>query len=122
MSGRTYSIYDATTGLFTGRRVHCEPEHLDSNVREGTLAIEGEYDPRSQKFDLVEKRVIAYSPDVVMLTTAQIHREAARNIHSLEMKSHRIIREHILGDPTAMQRLHELDAQIAEQRTRLIKE
>jgi hypothetical protein len=50
---KTYSLYEAATGLFTGKRLHCDDEgRLSARLPAGTLAMEGAFDHRGQRVDL----------------------------------------------------------------------
>ncbi|MGC2461630.1 MAG: hypothetical protein WA446_11770 [Steroidobacteraceae bacterium] len=60
---KTYSLYEAATGLFTGKRLHCDDEGLLAvRLPAGTLAMEGAFNHRSQRVDLATGAVLAYRP------------------------------------------------------------
>jgi hypothetical protein len=59
---RRYSIYEVTTGLFTGRQVGCSMQTIAANTPEGCAALEGEYDSLSQRVDLTTGAVVDYQP------------------------------------------------------------
>jgi hypothetical protein len=58
----TYSIYNTSSGLFTGVAIRCNTEHLDINVPDGCSCLLGSYDHLSQKVDVATGEVIAYQP------------------------------------------------------------
>jgi hypothetical protein len=135
---KTFSLYEAATGLFTGKRLQCDEDAL-LNVRlpPGTLAMEGAFDHMSQRVDLSTGSVVAYHP----LAPSPEHewnaaskrwqvRQSVRpsegrravvfaRIHALETSQGRAIREATLGDPAAMKRLKDIDAEIAALRAEL---
>jgi hypothetical protein len=135
---KTFSLYEAATGLFTGQRLQCDEDGLvGARLPPGTLAIEGAYDHMSQRVDLSTGKVVAYHP----LAPSADHewnaaskrwqvRKGVREtegrravvfarIHALETSQGRAIREATLGDPAAMKRLKEIDAEIAALRAEL---
>jgi len=132
-SANTYAGADPENGETT----------LDAFVRaqipDGFAAIEGVSDWRSQRVDLATGSVVDYQPpapsidhvwDAVSrrwrLTDAasaaiDARDSASRAIADLERQSLRALREHILGDPAAADRLRQIDARIAAQRGALSK-
>ena len=60
---RTWSLYDAATGSFTGRTIIGTPAALASNLRAGMLAIEGKYDAQRQRIDTATGAVVPREPD-----------------------------------------------------------
>jgi hypothetical protein len=135
---KTFSLYEAASGLFTGKRLQCDEDALlEMRLPPGTLAIEGAFDHMSQRVDLNTGGVIAYhplapSPDHEWNAASKrwqirqrVHQSEGRRavvfarIHALETNQGRAIREATLGDPAAMKRLKEIDAEIAALRAEL---
>jgi hypothetical protein len=135
---KTFSLYEASSGLFTGKRLQCDEDGLvEARLPPGTLAIEGAHDHMSQRVDLATGKVVAYHP---LAPSADHEWNAASKrwqvskgaresegrravvfarIHALETSQGRAIREATLGDQTAMKRLKEIDAEIAALRAEL---
>ena len=60
---KTFSLYEAATGLFTGRRLQCDDDALlEVRLPPGTLTREGAFDHMSQRVDLTTGCVVAYHP------------------------------------------------------------
>ena len=137
---KTYSLYEAATGLFTGKRLHCDDDGLLAvRLPAGTLAQEGAYDHRSQRMDLSTGAVVAYRPpapsadhewDSVgkrwQVKAAVRGAEGRRaviyaRIQALEATQGRAVREATLGDASAMKRLKEIDAEINDLRKELAR-
>ena len=137
---KTYSLYEAATGLFTGKRLHCDDDGLLAvRLPAGTLAIEGSYDPRCQRMDLATGTVVPYRPpapsadhewDTVAKRwqiKAAAHDTEGRTaviyarIQALEATQGRAVREATLGDASAMKRLKDIDAEIKELRKQLAR-
>ncbi len=137
---KTYSLYEAATGLFTGKRLHCDDEGLLAvRLPAGTLAIEGAYDPRCQRMDLTTGTVVAYRPptpsadhewdDVGKRWQIKAPARGAEGrtaviyarIQALEATQGRAVREATLGDASAMKRLKDIDAEIKELRKELAR-
>jgi hypothetical protein len=135
---KTFSLYEASTGLFTGKRLQCDEDALVTmRLPPGTLTMEGAYDHMSQRVDVTTGCVVDYHP----LAPSADHewnaaskrwqvRKGVREsegrravvfarIHALETSQGRAIREATLGDPTALKRLKEIDAEIAALRAEL---
>jgi hypothetical protein len=137
---KTYSLYEAATGLFTGKRLHCDVDGLLAvRLPAGTLATEGAYDHRSQRMDLATGTVVPYRPpapsgdhewDSVakrwQVKAAVVGPEGRTaviyaRIQALEATQGRAVREATLGDAAAMKRLKEIDAEIHELRKELAR-
>jgi hypothetical protein len=135
---KTFSLYEASTGLFTGRRLQCDEDALlEVRLPPGTLTMEGAFDEMSQRVDLSTGCVVAYFPlapssehqwnaaskrwQVKDLRASADGRRAEifARIHALETSQGRAIREATLGDPGALQRLREIDAEITALREEL---
>lgn len=60
----TYSIADASTGIFTGVQVTCEPDELSANTPPGCMAVPGAWDALSYRVDGPpdDWRVVAWQP------------------------------------------------------------
>jgi hypothetical protein len=136
---KTYSLYEAATGLFTGKRLHCDDEGLLAvRLPAGALALEGAFDHRSQRMDLTTGQVVAYRPPAPsgdhewdnVAKRWQV-KPAARGetrstviyarIQALEATQGRAVREATLGDASAMKRLKEIDAEITDLRKELAR-
>jgi hypothetical protein len=136
---KTFSLYEASTGLFTGKRLQCDEDALlEVRLPPGTLTLEGAYDHMSQRVDMMTGCVVAYYP---LAPTADHEWNAASKrwhvpqdlraqadgrraeifarIHALETSQGRAIREATLGDPAALKRLREIDAEITTLRAEL---
>jgi hypothetical protein len=137
---KTYSLYEAATGLFTGKRLHCDDEGLLAvRLPAGTLAREGAYDHRSQRLDLSTGHVVAYRPPAPSgdhewdsigkrwQVKAAVRGAEGRTaviyarIQALEATQGRAVREATLGDASAMKRLKEIDAEINDLRRELAR-
>jgi hypothetical protein len=116
---KTYSLYEAATGLFTGKRLHCdEDELLTMKLPIGTMAVEGAFDPATQRLEPKTGTVVAYAPPEAFSPEG---RRAAvlKQIQELESGQSRAIREATLGDAAALKRLQEIDAAISLLRAEL---
>jgi hypothetical protein len=135
---KTYSLYEAATGMFTGKRIQCDEDALlELRLPPGALTMEGAFDHMSQRVELTTGNVIAYHP----LAPSSDHEWNAATkrwtvksgvresegrravvfarIHALETSQGRAIREATLGDAAALKRLKEIDAEIAALRAEL---
>jgi hypothetical protein len=136
---KTYSLYEAATGLFTGKRLHCDDEGLLAvRLPAGTLAMEGAFDHRSQRMDLATGAIVAYRPPAPSSDHEWDNvgkrwqvKPAVRGetrstviyarIQALEATQGRAVREATLGDASAMKRLKEIDAEITDLRKELAR-
>lgn len=136
---KTYSLYEAASGLFTGKRLHCDDEGLLAvRLPAGTLALEGSFDHRTQRMDLTTGAVVAYRPPApspdhewdpaakrwqVRPSTSTEGRTGViyARIQALEASQGRAVREATLGDAQAMKRLKEIDAEIHKLREELAR-
>jgi hypothetical protein len=137
---KTYSLYEAASGLFTGKRLHCDDEGLLAvRLPAGTLALEGSYDHRTQRMDLSTGAVVSYRPPAPSpdhewdaATKRWQVRPAASSpegrtgviyarIQALEASQGRAVREATLGDAKAIKRLKEIDAEINKLRDELAR-
>jgi hypothetical protein len=135
---KTFSLYEAATGLFTGKHLQCDDDALlKVRLPPGTLTCEGAYDHMSQRVDLTTGCVVAYYPLAPssdhewnaaskrwQVKTGVRQSEGRRSvvfarIHALETSQGRAVREATLGDAAAMKRLKEIDAEIAALRAEL---
>jgi len=135
---KTYSLYEAATGMFTGKRLQCDEEALlEMRLPPGTLTIEGNFDHMSQRVELSTGSIVAYhplAPSADHEWNAAAKRWQIKNglretegrravvfarIHALETSQGRAIREATLGDASAMKRLKEIDAEITALRAEL---
>jgi hypothetical protein len=136
---KIFSLYEAASGLFTGKRLQCDEDALlEVRLPPGNLTLEGAFDHMSQRVDLATGCVVAYFP---LAPTADHEWNAASKrwqtrqdlrtsgegrravvfarIHALETSQGRAIREATLGDPAALKRLQEIDAEISQLRAEL---
>jgi len=135
---KTYSLYEAATGMFTGKRLQCDEDALvELRLPPGTLTMEGAFDHMSQRVELTTGHVVAYHP---LAPSADHEWNAASKrwhvksgvresegrravvfarIHALETSQGRAIREATLGDAAALKRLKDIDAEIAALRAEL---
>lgn len=137
---KRWHFYDAQTGLLLGRSFSStDPEDAARNTPAGCVAIAGEYDYLSQKFDLELGAIVDYQPAKPspehewnakarrwQLSTKAAQAEAddaiARDaIAKLEQQQLRSMREAILGDAQAKTRVADIDQQIASLRPKLKK-
>jgi hypothetical protein len=138
---KRFHFYHAETGAIhqNAIAINVPPDMIDACVRAncppGHLPIEGEFDALSQRVNPETKQAEDWrppppSPDHEWhsesrrwtLSAAAQERQAARanvlaRIAALEAQQHRPLREATLGIPGALERLREIDAQIAAQRT-----
>jgi hypothetical protein len=68
---QTYSLYDKTTGIFTGTKLSCADQYLQQNVPSGMSPMAGDYDDLSQRVDLATGAVINYQPPAPLNDTMQ---------------------------------------------------
>lgn len=134
---RTYSLYDTATGLFTGKQVQSSDSGLQIAPPAGIAALEGSYDPLSQRVDRASGQIVDYQPPAPSeehewdagkkrwRVSSAVRESAGRRtqvlgqIQTLEANQHRALREATLGDPVALKRLMEIDAAIDELRKEL---
>lgn len=123
---KTFSLYEPSTGLFTGEtRSGSRPDFVLKMIPAGLAAIEGHFDHRRQRVDLASGEVID-DPALAEVNRERSERRAHRafaldQIAELERKQLRPIRE-LQIDPTneqARARVAEIEAQIAELRAAL---
>ncbi len=68
---KTYSLYDAHTGRFTGAVLTMAPEMLPAHLKDGLAALEGAYDARTQ-------RVATGTGEVIQMEAPDQSEELAR--------------------------------------------
>jgi hypothetical protein len=125
------SFYDAATGRFDGQQVLASSDAIKAMVPDGFIAIDGHYDPLTQRVDIATGEVVDYQPPAPsadyewnkdakrwQLTPAIAAKQAARTsaltlIGQLEAKGIRAMRELALSVPGAQDRLRSIDDQIA---------
>jgi hypothetical protein len=121
---KTFSLYEAATGLFTGKRLHCDDEGLLAvRLPAGTLALEGAFDHRRQRMDLATGAIVAYRPPAPSADHEWDDagkRWQVKPARATEDQG-RAVREATLGDAAAMKRLKEIDAEINELRKELAR-
>lgn len=133
-----WSFASVETGRFSGRTFSGSAKLLRLNTPAGHIAIEGHYDSRTQRVDVVALEaargdhsppsdfVVAYQRPQIETDAEQQasrDRQARQRIDELERAQRRPVRE-LLIDPTnvaAKQRLAEIDAEIAVLRSDLVQ-
>lgn len=136
---KTYSFYDSSTGLFTGKHLQCDDAAMiATTLPNGMMALEGAYDHLSHRVDLATGQIVRYQPPAPSeghewnpatnswQLNAGVHDGQARRnavmsrIHALEVSQGRALREATLGDASAVQRLKEIDDAIKALRRELM--
>lgn len=59
---KTWTLYDAATGMIRPGALTCSDAQIAANVPEGYAALEGAFDPLSQAVDLNTGQVVDYQP------------------------------------------------------------
>jgi len=132
---RAWAFYDIATGALIGRTIMAPDRAMvDANTPEGCAAIEGRYDPASQRVDLEVGDVVDWQPPspgqdhawdseskrYVLTAKARERRAALAAIAKIERQSGpRAVREALLSllpDGAEKSRLQELDDAIAAER------
>jgi hypothetical protein len=129
---KTYSFYDRDTGIFTGEKL-LSNNLIDRQVPEGCSAIEGDFDPLSERLDLTDYDipiVVSYVPprpdagfewhaDVTRWKVSDVVQAridaravALRRIGEIESAQPRTLREFALGFAGAAERLKAMDDEI----------
>lgn len=136
---RHWHFYDLETGRLLGKTLSGpDASVLASNTPAGAGAVEGHYDPLSQRVELATGAVIDYQPPQPSedhewvdrrwrlkkdAAAREIRRRAARKaIDAVEWKQARAVREaliSVLPDGPAKQRLQQIDDEIATLRSDL---
>lgn len=134
---KTWSFFDPSTGQFAGRTYSGPEAALEVNTPTGLAPLEGEFDHLSQRVDLDNAEVIDWQPPQPdddhewdserrrwVQTAAARERDVRRmqaqvRIERAEKRQTRAIREHLLGDATALQRLADIEAEIVASRADL---
>jgi hypothetical protein len=119
MTLRVWSFYDSATGLFRDQTFAADVGEghaaiIPLQTPQGCTALEGRYDPLSQKFDTVAGAVVDYQPaqpspqylwnadtkrwvlDPTVLGVQQARTDAQAQIDRLEYKQGRAMRELLL--------------------------
>lgn len=128
---KNWSYYDRETGLFS-RKKHSGPDFWEPLPPDGYIAIEGDFDHLSKRFDLATRTVIEHQPprpddehEWDMTTDparprwrkrrAVVEREQRRianlvRINELEAKQHRRVRELLeASDPKLQEITREIE-------------
>lgn len=119
-----FSFAHADTGLFSSKRFDGSKRLVALNTPPGHVAIEGEYDRRTQRFDPLTGKVVAYQrPQAEVNAERRAARQASARqaIADLELKQLRPIRELMLdqNNAEARQRLQKIEENIAARRADL---
>lgn len=109
-----YAIYRLSDGIVV-KHVVCPPKQLERNTPIGCAAIEGEVDPLSQRVDPVTRTVVAREPESID-HDSHVIALARETIARIEAGQLRTIREALLGDAAAIQRLRDQEPAIAAAR------
>jgi hypothetical protein len=135
-------FYDAATGIFTGRSLDITDHEgaaiaIKNNTPAGQKAFAGDADVLAERVDLETGKLVDYQPPQPSdahewetavrrwrlnpeVAAAQEARRAARaQLHAVEQSQGRAIREAVLGQPGALERLRALDEQIEKLRALL---
>ncbi len=137
---RVIWFYHKDTGLFHGRNLMTsDPELIAPNTPPDHIAIEGDhFDPISQRVNVATGNVVnrlspqpsedhewnssirrwQVKPEIAARKEAC--RVALERIRYLELKALRALREHALGQATAIDRLKSIDDEIAQLRSTLL--
>lgn len=111
-----YALYSLATGIFDGRTLALPESMLKLNTPPGMGALEGHFDPRSQRVDLETGEVVAWHapPPSQAESEAADLRAALQRAGVLEKKQGRSIRALLLdpNDSQARARLTEIESQI----------
>ena len=128
----THSIYNATTGLFTGVVLSVPLKALHLNIPEGHASVEGVYDHLSEQVDVATSTVIEYTPPAptpnhewnamtkrwqltaIAAANAQAKHAARERIAVLETMQHGYMRRMLLGRLGDAQKLQAIDDEISE--------
>jgi hypothetical protein len=111
---KRFSFYHAETGVFSSKRYYGNYAALASNTPHSHVPLEGVYDRRTQRMDIVAGEVVAYEPPPPSAdeVRAKARREALQAIQRLEASQQRAIREAVLSGDSA--RLQDIEQKIAE--------
>lgn len=110
-----YAIYRLSDGIVT-KHVTCPPRHLEQNIPEGCAAFDGMVDADSQRIDPDTGAVVAREQPQVPDVDANLVALARETIARIESGQVRSIREALLGDDAALERLREQEPAIAAAR------
>lgn len=136
---RVIWFYHKDTGLFHGRNLMTsDPKLIAPNTPPHHIAIEGDhFDPISQRVDVATGTVVDRLPPrpsedhewnssirrwqvkAELVAREEACRAALERIRYLELKALRALREHALGQATAIDRLKSIDDEIAQLRATL---
>jgi len=136
---KTWSFYDPVTGELHGTVFSSTNERfLASNTPSGYLPIEGRLDAALHRVDPVTKQVVVRDEPLRPPRPSEEHswdghrwrappptpeQKAQMSVRvqiaALEVSQARAVREHLLGDPKALERLAQIDNRIAELRKEL---
>jgi hypothetical protein len=112
-----YTIYRIADGVVI-KHVTCPPRYLARNTPAGCAAREGALDPLSQRIDPETLKVVELQrepPD----RESHVKDLARETIARIEAGQIRAIREALLGDETAIERLREQEPELAAARAAL---
>ena len=139
---KTFSFYDPATGNVYPRKLQCfarvSEAFVAANTPDGAIAIEGDFDPLSQRIDLETGQAVEFQPprpegytwdaDLKRWTKPQSMQDAESRrlnalarIEDLEKRQARPVRE-LAVDPTndeARRRVNEIEQQISQLRASL---
>lgn len=110
----TYTVYRLADGAVV-KHVTCPASQIDRNTPQGCAALEGTVDPVRHRVD-PETRALVELPRQPVNDDVHVAALARETIARIEAGQVRAIREALLGDPTAIERLREQEPEIAAAR------
>ena len=111
-----YAVYRLSDGIVI-KHVSCPPRHLEQNTPEGCAAFEGMVDADSQRIDPETGAVVARERPQITDVDANLVALARETIARIEAGQVRSIREALLGDAAAIERLRAQEPEIASARS-----
>lgn len=115
----TYAIYRLADGIVV-KHVTCPASQIDRNIPQGCAALEGTVDPVTHRVD-AETRALVELPRALVNDDVHVETLARETLARIEASQIRTIREALLGDAQAVERLREQEPAIAGARAALQK-
>jgi len=117
---RHFSFYDPASGRLTGEQFATNVDDgIPLNVRDDRPAVEGQHNHRTHRVDLETKAVVPLEPGAITEHPIDRAYRVRQEIQALEQRQARVVREAVLGNKDAQERLQKLDAAIVELRREL---
>lgn len=110
-----YAVYRLSDGVVI-KHVTCPPRHLARNIPQGCAAFEGAVDPAIERIDPETRSIVAREQPEISDVDANLVNLARETIARIEAGQVRAIREALLGDDTAVERLREQEPAIVAAR------